>query len=689
MAGKLTDQNPQWTVFTNGSFGPAAGGTIEFFENGGTSTQKPTYFQEPFTVPNQNANPLSLGSNGRPVQEVFLDGEYTYQVKAANGDVIDTVDNVIPVGGSAAEGSVDFVVVENVADLATVDTTAIQAAYVLGTAASTDGGNGWFYYAPASSESDNGVNVIEPDVGGGRWSMQNNTFDTLTIENGAGTTDAITITPTPAVASLNNQKMYLVRSLGANTLTNPTFKVGSSSALTGFRSDGIALAVGDCGPIGYIQQWQLKSDDSAYILLNPYKVAQAQYVADSINQAAMGLLSVGTPELINDSVNLTKLLNMSSATFLGQTLGGSGDPIALSASQAKTALAIASGDVSGLGALAVLDYVTASTIASGAVDEDELAANAVRTAKINNLAVTTGKIANSAVGQTQLASNSVSNVKIINGSVNQSKLDTPAAATVSVTSTAVPSGFEVDIAVIGGGSHGFYPQSALSAFTDNGGYGCAIINGVQVGDSTNAKATYVGTMLGSPTASLTSITVDFTQEYIASSPPFNIGDGDIANFTYVLMTEDHGVKGVYSAGVPPWAYNGPTSLKPTRTEEVDGVIKKYTKIPKSTPTPPWEGGDPELYRLGPSYEEIEIDHSVKNKDMPLLPHPFVPKNGDYVIMLEPCCSFMDSFADIHERRENVSDIIRAGYIDFSEEVTGCCKPSDGVIIRRPKWKLSK
>lgn len=64
-----------------------------------------------------------------------------------------------------------------------------------------------------------------------------------------------------------------------------------------------------------------------------------------------------------------KLASMASATFKGQTLGGSGAPVDLTAAQAKTALAIANTDVSGLG--------SASTQPSSAFD----AAGAASTAQ--------------------------------------------------------------------------------------------------------------------------------------------------------------------------------------------------------------------------------------------------------------------------------------------------------------------
>lgn len=70
--------------------------------------------------------------------------------------------------------------------------------------------------------------------------------------------------------------------------------------------------------------------------------------------------------IANDVVTNAKLANMSSATFKGQTSGGSGDPVDLTAAQAKTALAIANTDVSGLGTLATVSNLTGPVTSVGA-----------------------------------------------------------------------------------------------------------------------------------------------------------------------------------------------------------------------------------------------------------------------------------------------------------------------------------
>ena len=78
--------------------------------------------------------------------------------------------------------------------------------------------------------------------------------------------------------------------------------------------------------------------------------------------------TVATADIADDAVTNAKLANMSAATFKGRAAGaGTGDPSDLTATQAKTALAISASDVSGLGTLATLSQVGTAQISDDAV----------------------------------------------------------------------------------------------------------------------------------------------------------------------------------------------------------------------------------------------------------------------------------------------------------------------------------
>lgn len=65
------------------------------------------------------------------------------------------------------------------------------------------------------------------------------------------------------------------------------------------------------------------------------------------------------------SITLAKMANMATDSFIGRDTAGTGVPEILSAATAKTILAIAAGDVSGLAASATMNTVDASNITSG------------------------------------------------------------------------------------------------------------------------------------------------------------------------------------------------------------------------------------------------------------------------------------------------------------------------------------
>ena len=429
MTGRYTDQHPQ---FSDSNGVPLAGGEIEFFTvgNTGAGNRKNTFSDSALTTP--NPNPISLDGSGRSVNAIFLDGSYNTIIRDSDLVQIDQVDNVAGTSGGGGIGSAS---VNLVADLKPLDTTAIKEAYALGGTVIGDGGQGNFYFNATSTESDNSISVIEPDVGGGRWLLQNNSHDSITTAQAAGTTDAITITTSPLATALDSERVFFVENtLGPNTITGVTFKIDATSTLALKRDNSLVLVVGDTGPVGYKMRIELLDDDSAYILSNPYlsitanieddavttakindlavttakinalavttakinslavtsaelgalavteakinslAVTEGKIGALAVTEAKIGALAVTEAKIGADAVTNAKLDNMVQSTLKGRASGaGTGNPTDLSAAQAKTLLSIANTDVSGLGTLAVQNTTQTSDYDNDSVTNAKLA----------------------------------------------------------------------------------------------------------------------------------------------------------------------------------------------------------------------------------------------------------------------------------------------------------------------------
>jgi hypothetical protein len=107
--------------------------------------------------------------------------------------------------------------------------------------------------------------------------------------------------------------------------------------------------------------------------------------------ALAGKNTVAAADIDDDAVTNAKLANMPAGTFKGRAAGaGTGDPSDLTAPQAKTALAISTSDVSGLGALATLNQVGTGQISDAAVTNAKLANMAAATFKGRAAAAGTG-----------------------------------------------------------------------------------------------------------------------------------------------------------------------------------------------------------------------------------------------------------------------------------------------------------
>ena len=171
--------------------------------------------------------------------------------------------------------------------------------------------------------------------------------------------------------------------------------------------------------------------------------------------------------------------------------------------------------------------------------------------------------------------------------------------------------------------------------------------------------------------------------YITTSPPYDLGDGDVPLFAFVKVDKSGKVISTSIAPDPPWANNGPTSLRATRIDSKTGKRFVRKVVPGGIRTHIDTGGDAESYVLG---DEVEITQALKQADMPMIPHPF--KNvdsGHSVILLDPVGSMCQGLCDLHSSGDSVATLLHEGYLKLGNTaLKRACPP--GVMPVSVSWK---
>lgn len=346
-----------------------------------------------------------------------------------------------------------------------------------------------------------------------------------------------------------------------------------------------------------------------------------------------------------------------------------------------------------------------TTIADSAIDPDSPIDTALMTAIRNNIVVVYeyvgGKSYTPAEPHNHNGVNSALISIIADGAVStEAKL---AAAVVSQSKLKVASGDDsmnytsTDLTGISrfwvppGGIYGLGWDHSISGSTSYSSMQLEIVHRAPV---VSAPVTNVvmGLFLNySGMASDSSGTGTVTQWYIQASPPYDLGDGLVPLFVFALVGDDGAVKRVWSAPDAPWHYNGPTDIRPQRTDSVSG--RKYRLMhPLSA-----EFGSLGAARkaLSPSQflarteepqVEVEITQAMKQSDMALIPHPFVADSGT-IVLLDPVSPVVGKLFDLHENRIHIGDLLREGYVSIDNIALPRSGPP-GVMVVGPKWKLT-
>lgn len=200
-----------------------------------------------------------------------------------------------------------------------------------------------------------------------------------------------------------------------------------------------------------------------------------------------------------------------------------------------------------------------------------------------------------------------------------------------------------------GGQYGWYPIFSANAvgvnlqarfITDN-------VNGATLGSTPLARI-----WLKADGGDLGSGNLVATQRYVSSSPPYDLGDGEVSGFAFALVNSAGEIEATYLADTPPWAYNGRTDIRCTHICPVSK--KKFRNVAKKRSFEQIMDG------VRPSYKLEEITQDIKNADMPDIPHPFIGSDmtGKTVVLLDPMDRRIEKVLEYMNAGGDVSEIFK-------------------------------
>jgi len=193
-------------------------------------------------------------------------------------------------------------------------------------------------------------------------------------------------------------------------------------------------------------------------------------------------------------------------------------------------------------------------------------------------------------------------------------------------------------------------------------------------------------------------TCDILALYIAASPPYSFGAGDIPLFVFAQVENGTGRIISTSASVdPPWMNNGKTRV---HAEVRNKAGQSFMYVPK-TPFTSYEqvASNPVLRRRYTQAmadfredriangELIEITKQFKNSDMDEVPHAFmgVEEPNATTVLLDPLSPVVLELYDMRRNGETISYLLHDGDIKIGNTHTPMNGPQ-GLKIVSADWK---
>lgn len=192
--------------------------------------------------------------------------------------------------------------------------------------------------------------------------------------------------------------------------------------------------------------------------------------------------------------------------------------------------------------------------------------------------------------------------------------------------------------------------------------------------------------------------------YIQASPPYDLGNGDIALFIMArINTITKEIIETFIAQDPPWAYNSNFNNHP-----IHGKLQKALGLRGKNIKAIFDGTDTsmqpqqvlalisqmnDIKRNPAAFQTIlnePFTMEEKLEGMYQMPHTFAPLAADEAyIMIDPVGALTDSLAILHEEMGNsegfsISNLLHDKYIEIGTEQNAFTPP--GIIAVSAKWK---
>lgn len=300
----------------------------------------------------------------------------------------------------------------------------------------------------------------------------------------------------------------------------------------------------------------------------------------------------------------------------------------------------------------------------------------------NPIAITEGATGAPKIQHAALDSNIVEQDNIDSAAVGQSQLKSTT-GTVSTTTTGG------QVLTLPGGQYGFYPQLKSNDVAGVAYWGFSSGSGLGIEAAQVGGISYLTNITISSTAGETATA---RQRYIQSSPPYDLGDGEIPLFIFVEVDSSGAVVSAYEAPEAPWHNNGPTNTRADYYDE-NGQGYRRRRVMDSVPFALAEAGDDpimlaEYWAAFAEAEEIlsPITQEEKQADMALIPAPMAAKDGNTVILLDPVSNLTEKMLTIKEHDQvDILSLLYSGAISIKNDQLNRAGPP-GVPVHAYNWR---